>query len=220
MRPFTLLRDRLYWRKALDALDRLTGLDDRGLRLSSEHFRKEWKQATDRTPRERAFRSGYQIGEEGEGGQGKHTDIELAYAWLYQDVAHGDEASTGYFGVEERYNAAVGVFSHIAVVAIETLHYINELVAVDVVDLPVGTFSDPVVVTATEHISEGWLYATEVGRDLRDVEIPAEMPEGLRPAFELARELMANPAPQIDDMVGVEMFRTAAADQLLGERTG
>ena len=31
--------------------------------------------------------------------------------------------STGYFGIMERFRAAAGVFSHIAVVAIETLHY-------------------------------------------------------------------------------------------------
>jgi hypothetical protein len=39
MRTFTLKRDRLYWPKALDALDRLTGLQDLRLRLRSQQLR-------------------------------------------------------------------------------------------------------------------------------------------------------------------------------------
>ena len=64
----------------------------------------------------------------------------MAYAWLYHDVVHADAPYTGYFDVMEPYRAAIRVFSHIAVVAIETLHYINGLVELGVLDLPVGTF--------------------------------------------------------------------------------
>lgn len=107
----------------MDALDRLTGQEDEALQVSSEQLRQEWTRATERhTPRERAYRLGYRIGADGEGGQAHLTDIDMAYAWLYQDVAHGDEVSTGHFDVKERFRAAVGVFSHMAVVAIETLH--------------------------------------------------------------------------------------------------
>jgi hypothetical protein len=31
--------------------------------------------------------------------------------WLYQDVVHGDESTTGDLGIVERYRAAVGVFA-------------------------------------------------------------------------------------------------------------
>lgn len=191
VRPFTLGSDRLHWQKALGALDRLTGLEDPGLRASSSDLREEWNQATDRSSRARAFYTGYQVGD---GSQTQHlTDIDLAYAWLYQDVAHGDEISTGYFGVNERYRAAVGVFSHLAVVAIETLHYINCLVELGVITLPVGTFSDPVVVTNGDQVFHGigLLVETQVGNDLSDPAIAASIPDTLRPAFELAQRMVA-----------------------------
>jgi hypothetical protein len=86
------------------------------VRLYSEKLRHHWTQATERsTPEARAYVAGYRIGKEGEAGQGHYMDLDLAYAWLYQDVAHGDPVSTGYFDVKERFRAAVGVFSHMAV---------------------------------------------------------------------------------------------------------
>ena len=142
--------------------------------MSSRDLREEGRQATDRTSRARAYFTGYRIGVVGEA---RHlTDIDMAYAWLYQDVAHGDEVSTGYFDVKERYKAAVGVFSHMAVVAIETMHYINDLVELGIIELPVGTFSDPVVVTDNEYVMRAMLIETEVGDDLIDPEIAAAVP--------------------------------------------
>lgn len=189
VRAFTLKKDRLYWPKALSALDRITGLEDLALRLSSRALRDEWTGATDRTSRTRAYRIGYRIGAEGDGGKGRITDIDLAYAWLYQDVAHGDPVSTGRFEVKERYRAAVGVFSHLAVVAIETLHYINHLVEFDVIELPVGTFTDPVTVTDTEFVMKGLLYESEVGADLGDAETGGPLPGHFHPAWDLVHQL-------------------------------
>jgi hypothetical protein len=202
VRVFTLTGDRLYWTTLIDALDRLTGLDDLGLRLTSEHFRQEWKKATERrTPEERAYRLGYQRGNEPDAEQGHFTDLDVAYAWLYQDVAHGDAVSTGYFGIMERFRAAAGVFSHIAVVAIETLHYINGLVELGILDLPVGTFSDPVVVTSREYVQRAFVLIGEVGADL--VGSGTQLPEQLRPALELVRQVADCTARR-----GMELRRT------------
>jgi hypothetical protein len=190
VRPFTLESDRLHWEKALGALDRLTGLEDLALRASSSDLREEWNLAANRASRARAFYTGYQVADDG---RTQHlTDLDLAYAWLYQDVAHGDEVTTGYFGVKERYRAAVGVFSHLAVVAIETLHYINGLVQLGVITLPIGMFSDPVVVTEDDYVFHGLglLVETEVGNDLRDPAIAASVPDALRPAFALAQQMV------------------------------
>jgi hypothetical protein len=200
-----LKTDRLYWPRALDALERLTGLEDQRLCPWSQQLRQAWTKATERdTAREHAYRLGYQVGDDGEGEQGHFTDIDAAYAWLYQDVAHGDAVSTGFFDVAERYKAAVGVFSHMAVVAIGTLHYVNDLVALGVLDLPVGTFSDPVVVTDREYVRQAYWFDTEVGADLSVLD--SEVPEQLRPALELAKRLMANSEDfkQPDDTSTVE----------------
>lgn len=66
------------------------------------------------------------------------------------------------------------MFSHMAVVAIETLHYVNELVELGILDLPVGTFTDPVIVTDIECVMQAYFYDTDVGADLSvlDSEIP------------------------------------------------
>jgi hypothetical protein len=215
LRPFTLGSDRLHWQKALGALDRLTGLEDPALRASSSGLREEWNQATDRSSRARAFYTGYQVGDDG--GRTQHLiDIDLAYAWLYQDVAHGDEVSTGYFDVNERYRAAVGVFSHLAVVAMETLHYINYLVQLGLITLPVGTFSDPVVVTDGDQVFRGLglLVETEVDNDLSDPAIAASVPDALRPAFVLAQQMMAQRRgdPQ-SEVVTMEVHRAPESEQ-------
>ena len=190
VRTFTLSGDRLHWKKALDALDRLTGMADETIRGSSRDLGEEWTRATDRASRARAFYAGYQAADDN--GETQHlTDIDLAYAWLYQDVAHGDEVTTGHFGVEERYKAAVSVFSHLAVVALETLHYINHLVELGVITLAVGTFSDPVVVTSDQYVKTGMrLIETAVGDDLSDPALAESVPEHLRPAFVMAQEMV------------------------------
>jgi hypothetical protein len=190
LRPFTLGGDRLHWMKALDALDRLTGLEDRAIRVSSEDLREEWRQVTDRTSRVRAYFTGYQVSDS-DGETQLLTDIDLAYGWLYQDVAHGDEVTTGHFGVKERYRAAVSVFSHMAIVALETLHYINGLVELRIIALPVGTFSDPVVVIDDEYVVTGlMLIETDVGDDLSDPALAASVPDALRPALALAQQMV------------------------------
>jgi hypothetical protein len=95
VRAFTLTNDRLFWSKVFDALDRLTRPEDEQVCRWSEQFRQAWAKSTERNvPRERAYRLGYRVGDN-DGAEERHfTDIDAAYAWLYQDVAHGDEVST------------------------------------------------------------------------------------------------------------------------------
>jgi len=190
LRPFTLARDRLYWQKAFAALDRLTGGTDPVVTASTNGLRDEWTRATDRTRRARAFFTGY-APVDGTGGTHHFTDIELAFAWLYQDVAHGDAVTTGHFDVTDRFRAAVNVFSNMAVVALETLEYVNELVELEVITLPVGTFADTVIVTSREHVLHGAAYIeTEVGDDLSDPAIEESLPAHLRPAMAMVREMV------------------------------
>jgi hypothetical protein len=189
VRTFTLPRDRLYWPKVFDALDRLTGQEDEQVRTFSEQFREGWAKATERNgPQERAYRMGYRVGDTDDAEEQHFTDIDAAYAWLYQDVAHSDEVSTGHFGVMERFRAAVGVFANLALVAVATLHYINSLVANGKLDLPVGTFSDRVVVTEREYVQEVYWFDTEVGADLSVLD--NKIPEHLRPALDMAKRMM------------------------------
>jgi len=96
--------------------------------------------------------------------------------------------STGYFDVTERYRAAVQVFSQMAVVAIQTLHYINDLGTRGILELPVGTFTDPVVVRDREYSQQMYYFDTEVDADLSVLD--DVVPDHLQPALELAKMMM------------------------------
>lgn len=181
-RTFTLKSDRLYWPKALAALDRLTGLDDIALRISSKDLVQEWREATGREDRTRAY---FVVTEDGT----KQTDVDLAYAWLYQDLAHGDEVSTGQLGIQQRFNAAVGVFSHLAVVAIETLHYINGLCELGVIELPVGTFSDRVTARTDFGMKVTGVHQVDLAEDLGELPPGSPLPDSARPLSEVVNEL-------------------------------
>ncbi|MCF8609014.1 hypothetical protein L5G28_02380 [Gordonia sp. HY285] len=53
------------------------------------------------------------------------TDLDLAYAWLYEDSVHGDLPSYDEFSARERYSAATHVFGGIACVTLDTLEYLR-----------------------------------------------------------------------------------------------
>lgn len=185
-RPFTMESDRLFWEDLLRALERLLETsDDRLLKDSLAELHEEWREAAGRNGRMRTFwihlpESDVRL-----------TDVELAYAWLYQDLAHGDESPAGGVGIHQRFEAAVGVFSHLAVVCIETLHFVNHLVEIGLLALPVGTFSSPVVVT-----SDGLMMKvtslSEVDLDVNleeAMKYDGPMPKTTRPVSEIAKEL-------------------------------
>lgn len=188
VRVFMLSRDRLYFGKVFDALERMTVGDQRAHEVN-QNLRDGWAKATDRTSRTRAYRIIQQdMASAGEAEQAH--DVDLAFAWLYQDVAHGDEPSTGSIGILYRYQAAVGVFSHVAVMALHTLAYIKQLVEAGVVQVPVEAFTDQVIVTDTEVVIEGKIYESEVGADLGDFELGGPVPEHFRPAFDAIHQIV------------------------------
>lgn len=141
LRPFTLEKDPLHYVKAFDALDRLIDSVDPTCQEVTDAMREEWRKATDRTSRTRA----YTVITTAE----THNDVDLAYAWLYGDLVHGDHGKN-LVSPTQRFQAAVGVFSAIAIVALATRNLIRQLVDLGAVTLPEGTFTDPVVATETE----------------------------------------------------------------------
>jgi hypothetical protein len=189
LRPFTLRSDPTYYVKALDALDHLTDLGDPKIQAVSQTLRTEWDKVTDRTTRTRA----YQISTEAVA----YTDIELAFAWLYQDAVKSDASTTGEIGIVHRYRAAVGVFSHIAIVAVATLNYIRQLCDLGKLVLLETAFTDPVIVTDTEVVLEGQAYTGPVGSevDVADVLAGGQLPEGFRSAFDDVHEAFQRQEP-------------------------
>lgn len=178
LRPMTLARDRIGYDRVFDALDSSTDTDDLAARLSNDHLRREWTHATqrDRTNRGSTTRA-YGIVVDGE----PVSDLDLAYGWLYEDSLHGDPPSFDQFGLRERYRAATHVFSHIAVVAMETLAYLRHLSNEGYLVLPDETFSADVVLTETTWEIRGeWYVGDSIDGGLASV-TDGEIPAGMRP---------------------------------------
>ncbi|MBB3750811.1 hypothetical protein FHT44_003306 [Mycolicibacterium sp. BK634] len=178
LRPLTLNDDQVSFNSALNALDRIIDCPmDVARRITSKQFKAEWRDCTN----VKDCRAYWTVTENGN----TYTDVELAFAWLYQDSVHGDTSTTGDLGVSQRFSAAVGVFSHLAVLAIEMLNYINGLVDVGLLDLPVGPFADQVVVLPSDHREEGHIYASEVGADISEWSDMTKIPDGFQPLHEV-----------------------------------
>ena len=77
------------------------------------------------------------------------SDTELAYAWIYGDVVHGDPerlSATQRHGVRERYRAAAPVVCRIMRAALVTLDFIEQLRELGLLELDDDVFERAVVV--------------------------------------------------------------------------
>jgi hypothetical protein len=186
-RAFTLESDRLYWKDSLAAPGEAIQRGEMLLDISSRLLWEEWHEATGRDDRVRAY---FVVTEDEQKNTKKQTDVDLAYAWLYQDLAHGDAVTTGHLGIQQRYEAAVGVFSHLAVVALETLHYINALCERGIITLPVGTFSNRVIASGTEGgMRVTSVHEVDLDENLDEFTPSGPLPASARPIDEVVREL-------------------------------
>lgn len=202
LRPFITQGDDLHFEKAFAALDRLMGLGDDKFRRNFRHFSQqvlgEWRSASDRSDRTRAY--WVMVSTETE----KYSDVVLAYSWLYGDSVHGDHEKVETLDLLQRFRAAVGFFSGVAVVAIATMNLIRQMVESGVIDLPEEAFTDAVVVTETEIVHEVEVYRTDVGIDVTDdlnalFQSGQELPEHIRPLDDAVRELRAQREQQRSD---------------------
>ncbi|SKF78765.1 hypothetical protein [Mycobacteroides abscessus] len=135
LRPLTVPSDDPHYAKAFDALDALLLPKDHEVSQFIGPMRDEWCNATDR---KRGLRTYSVITN-----TVQHTDVDLAFAWLYGDLVHGDHEHAR-LNRKYRFQAALSVFSAIAVLAIATLNLIRQLTESGNLVLPDGIFTDPI----------------------------------------------------------------------------
>lgn len=135
LRPLMVPSDDLHHAKAFKALDALLLTEDPKILEIIKTMRNEWCEATDRNRGLRAY-SVITITEQ-------HNDVDLAFAWLYGDFVHGDHQHAR-LNRQHRFQAALGVFSAVAVLAIATLNLIRQLTESGNLVLPEGIFTDPI----------------------------------------------------------------------------
>lgn len=181
LRPMTLEHDRIGYGRVFDALDSVTDTDDLAARLSNNQLRREWTRATQRDRANRGSTTrAYGVVVDGE----PVTDLDLAYGWLYEDSLHGDPPSFDQFGLRERYRAATHVFSHIAVVALETLAYLRHLADQEYLALPDEAFGADVIISETTWKVRGQWYVGESAEGGLAAIADSEIPAGMRPIHE------------------------------------
>lgn len=159
LRPFVAAGDDLYFVKAFEALERLCDSENDKFADVRKAILAEWHKASERSSRTRAF--WVQTSESTK----QYSDVELAFAWLYGDTMHGDHDKVETLDIHDRYRAAVGFFSGVAVIAIATSNMLRQFVDLGVIELPAAVFTDEVAVTQTEIRHEVEVFHAEVGVD-------------------------------------------------------
>jgi hypothetical protein len=194
LRPFLEPKDDLYFEKAFKALERLIAAEKDSVQhvRNREHvlaqWRAQWQNASQRSERTRAYRI---VTVETE-----YSDVALAYSWLYGDSIHGDHKKIETLEILDRFRAAVGFFSGVAVVAVMTLNVLRQFVELGVIVLPKAAFTDDVVVTQNEiRLEVAEALRTDVGVDTTDAvnallqQTGHPLPPNVRPVQEMMDEL-------------------------------
>lgn len=172
VRPLFLKDDGVHYDKVLNALSELVAASP-AYRKAVEDFRVKFRIADPDYPngRPKAARS-----------EPSMSNKEVAGAWLYGHLLHEDEVrrsyASGISAEEMLLNATKTVCSEM-VAAVETLHFVERLVAEGVLDLPEDLFTAPVTVSASQ-----WaptlleVYVADVGTPM-----PADLNEPLDGAW-------------------------------------
>jgi hypothetical protein len=189
VRPFILDRDSIFHGKVTAALGAFAAGND--LAFAEVAKAKTWWKAID--PRSEEVR-GYAIQRVTLNGEEEYvSDNVLAFAWIYGDTIHADEASIARavpFDVDERFQAAVPLVAGIMIRVIATLRIIEEFHKANLVELPPEIFTVPVVATTRELVKEAIIRVAPAGT------LPPRSGEEWGPEWK--RFMPAAAAPRVD----------------------
>ena len=94
------------------------------------------------------------------------TDVQLAYAWLYGDVVHGDQdrlAKACSFGLDERFRAATLVIGNAAQLTLWTLNLLRNMRVRGMLSIDDSYFDEVVTIESTEYRRATSVAVGEVG---------------------------------------------------------
>jgi hypothetical protein len=219
VRPLAVESEPIFHTTVLDALQRLldasssTTSEQRG---ELDELRKAWAYNTlSQDVQAYALRS-YDAG--GANTTDQVSDATLAAGWLYADLVHADahhwKKKALAFSLNERYLAAVGVFSRLAALAVITLRLIKRLQDEGIAAVEQRAWEQSVVVDATEIVHEGIVYTAAP-----DLPMPPNLPGPLAQPGEdwtrltITEHMRTNPANHIRvELADAEDAITAAYD--------
>lgn len=160
LRPFTTGKEAVYWASVLDALEKLLSKETLAEIVDMDDLREHWKRVVEGSNIAQAY---YVTTEDGQ-----LTDAQLADLWLNSDALHTQPITSAVgktMSLNQRYQAACGVFARIGAIANRTLFLIDHLYKEGLLELDPETFTAPVLADTTLK-TESKIYSAEVGAPL------------------------------------------------------
>lgn len=221
VRPLTLKNEPVYYVTVLDALERLLEgvTTDDGAKGRFEGLRRAWSAAQIQGKQIHGYAL-QQMKHDGSEATSIVSDTQLGAAWLYADLVHseatGSKREALAFPLKERYAAAVRLFSHIAVLAVETLQILEGLQKAKKLAIPESAWEEAVIVGESEFTQEARAFVAEPGSPMPDLRESVEFGERWSKftVTELLRQDPANHVRVVIDDVGgnvVASYDTAVA---------
>ena len=169
IRPFMLKSEPIFYENIFSALEFI--LETEELKTSVSELKNHW----DLINTDSKEIHGYSISDDA---SHEASDLQLAGAWLYADLVHADpkENKKGGmdFSMEDRYVAAVRIFSSLALLTVETLAFIYNLEKLGIFDIPENIKTEEVVIGKDQIVREGFIYQAPVGTEAPNIQNMAD----------------------------------------------
>lgn len=175
IRPFILRSEPIFYENIFSALELI--IENRDLKRSASEDFSVLKNHWDKINIDSKDIHGYSISDDA---SHKASDLQLAGAWLYADLVHaypkGNKKGGMEFSMEDRYVAAVRIFSSLALLTIETLAFIYNLEKLGIFDIPENIKTEEVVIGKDQIVREGFIYQAPVGTEAPNIQNMADHP--------------------------------------------
>lgn len=164
IRPFMLKSEPIFYENIFSALEFI--LETEELKTSVSELKNHW----DLINTDSKEIHGYSISDDA---SHEASDLQLAGAWLYADLVHADPKGNKKcgmdFSMEDRYVAAVRIFSSLALLTVETLAFIYNLEKLGIFDIPENIKTEEVVIGKDQIVKEGFIYQAPVGTEAPNI---------------------------------------------------
>jgi hypothetical protein len=141
LRPFVMRKESVYWAVVLDALEKLLSEETLADLVDMQTLRDYWSEVVEGS--QVAAQAYYVMTD-----SGQLSDVQLADLWLNSDALHTQPIQSAVgkdMSLNERYKAAVGVYSRIGACLQYTYAFIDHLVSEGLLELDRSAFTRQVV---------------------------------------------------------------------------
>jgi hypothetical protein len=188
LRPFTIRDEPVYWENVLDAIEGLTPQETLDEVIDIGQLREAWAGVTQGKKTAQAY---YVITQ-----NGQLTDKQLAEDWLNSDALHAQVINSAVgndLDLDERYQAAAGVYARLGAAVNSTYIVIKHLVDEGPLNLSKDVFTKPVTATTSIDVPLVGGYSAPAGSTAMPTDLvdPLDLnPEAWRPIYEQFEQII------------------------------